>query len=290
VRLPEDERTVAKRRDRPLEDRWIVSRLLATAQETNKLLADFQINEAGRLLYEFFWSDYCDWYLEMAKVRLREGERSPLSVLAYVLQSSLRLLHPLMPFVTEAVWQHLRGAVEGLEPESIIVAPYPLGEGELDPEAEERIRVVMDVVRAIRNIRAERGVDPARFVEAYVAADGAMPALEASRPAVEMLARVRPLHLVAAGGLPSTGVASAVLAGAQVALPLAGLLDIEAERSKLTAQLREAEAEISRLEAKLANEEFRSKAPANVVAKEKERLVAAGARVDGLRLRLRELE
>jgi valyl-tRNA synthetase len=291
VRLPEDRRTVADRQDWPLEDRWIVSRALATAQQANKLLGQFDLNEAGKALREFFWDDYCDWYLEMAKVRLRDGDRTALPVLAYVLQSSLRMLHPLMPFVTEAVWQHLRGAVEGLEPESIIVAPYPLGEGDLDPEAEARIEVVRDVVRAIRNIRAERGVDPARYVEAYVSADGAMPALEAIRTVVETLARVRPLHLVAAAdALPSTGVASAVLTGAQVALPLAGLLDIEAERTKLTTQLAEAEADVKRLEAKLANQEFRSKAPEHVVAKEEERLAAAFSRAEGLRQRLRELE
>ncbi len=290
VRLPEEARTVAKRSDWPLEDRWIVSRALATAQETNKLLGEFQINEAGRLLYEFFWSDYCDWYLEMAKVRLRDGDRSPLPVLAYVLQSSLRLLHPIAPFVTEAVWQHLRGAVEGLEPESIMTATYTAGDGELDPGAEERMTVVMDVVRAIRNLRAERGVDPARFVEAYVSADGALPVLEASRPVVETLARVRPLHLVAASdALPSTGVASAVLADAQVALPLAGLLDIEVERNKLAGQLSEAEAEAERMETKLSNQEFRSKAPEQVVAREEEKLVATRARADGLRQRLKEL-
>jgi valyl-tRNA synthetase len=288
VRLPDD--AEANRGELPLEDRWILSKLSGTAQETNRFLGDFQINEAGRLLYEFFWSDYCDWYLEMAKVRLRDGDRSPLPILADVLQSSLRLLHPLMPFVTEAVWQHLRGAVEGLKPESIMVSPYPLGEGAADAEAEESIQLVMEVVRSIRNIRAERGVDPARFVEAYVSADGALPALEASRPVVETLARVRPLHLVSgAGDLPSSGVASAVLDGAQVALPLAGLLDIGAEREKLTKQLQEAEAEVSRMESKLADEQFRSKAPEHVIAREEEKAAAARSRAEGLRQRLQEL-
>ncbi len=291
VRLPAaPEVSKGERRDRPLEDRWIVSRTLATAQLTNKLISEFQINEAGRLLYDFIWSDYCDWYLEMAKVRLKAGDRSPLPILAYVLQSSLRLLHPIMPFMTEAVWQYLRGAVEGLEPESIMVAPFPLGAGELDPEAEASIEVVMDVVRAIRNIRAERGVDPARFVEAFVAADGARGILEAAGPLVETLARARPLHVVSAGGeMPSTGVASAVLAGAQVVVPLAALIDIEAERGKLTGQLKEAEAEIARLEGKLADGQFLSKAPEHVVAKEREKLAAAQARADGLRGRLAEL-
>ena len=290
IRLPEDKRTVEKRRDWPLEDRWIVSRVLATAQQTNKLLSEFQINEAGRLLYEFVWGDFCDWYLEMAKVRLREGDRSPLPVLAYVLQSSLRLLHPIMPFVTEAVWQYLRGSVDGLEPESIMVAPFPLGAGELDAEAEADIGVVMDVVRAIRNIRAERGVDPARFVEAYVAAEGARAVLEAARPLLETLARARPLRVLPAGAeMPSTGVASAVLDGAQVVVPLAALIDIETERGKLSTQLADAEAEIVRLEAKLADGQFLAKAPEHVIGKEREKLASAQARADGLRGRLAEL-
>jgi len=293
VRPPElnDSRTVAQRQEWSLEDRWIYSRSLRVQREVNSLLGDFQVNEAGRLLYEFFWNDYCDWYLEMAKVRLRAGDRSPLPVLAVVLQAAIRMLHPFMPFVTEAVWQHLRDRFEDPEAESIMICSYPQGISDPDPEAEEQIDVVTDVIRAVRNIRAERGVDPARFVEAHVcAADGALPALEASRALIEMLARVRPLHLVTrAAALPSTGVASAVLTGAQIALPLAGLVDLGAERTKLSTQLAEAEAEISRLENKLTDEQFRAKAPAPVVAKEEERLAAARARADGLSRRLLEL-
>ena len=276
--------------ERPLEDRWIVSRLRRTAREADKLLGEFQINEAARLLYEFFWSDYCDWYLEMAKVRLKAGDGSAVAVLVEVLESSLRLLHPFMPFVTEEVWQHLRQRVDRLS-EALIVAPWPRVDGEFDAEAEERIETVIDVIRAIRNIRAERGVDPGRYIEAYVAADGALPALEAARPMVEALARVRPLHLVPdAGATPKTAVASAVLSEAQVVLPLVGMIDVEAEGARLSAQLAEAENEVRRLEGKLGNEEFRSKAPREVVAREEERLAAARSRADGLRGRLGELD
>ncbi|HEV8573323.1 MAG TPA: class I tRNA ligase family protein, partial [Dehalococcoidia bacterium] len=273
-----------------LEDRWILSRLSHTASEVNKLLSELQINEAARALYEFFWGDYCDWYVEMAKVRLKAGDALAQPVLVQVLESSMRLLHPFMPFVTEAVWQHLRGAVEGLGPDSIMTAEYPMGDGAIDAEAEQRMQTVIEIVRAIRNIRAERGVDPGRYVEAYVSSDGALPALEAARPMLEALARVRPLHLVSdAAATPKTAVASAVLARAQVVLPLAGLIDVAAERSRLSAQLTEAEGEVRRLEGKLANEQFRSKAPADVVAREEERLAAARRRVEGLRGRLGEL-
>jgi valyl-tRNA synthetase len=282
-RVKDDGATIA------LEDRWILSRLGRTAADANKLLGEFQINEAARLLYEFFWSDYCDWYLEMAKVRLKAGDGSALAVLVEVLESSLRLLHPFMPFVTEEVWQHLRQRVEGLS-EALIIAPWPRVDGEFDTEAEDRIETVIEVIRAIRNIRAERGVDPGRYIEAYIAADGALPALEAARPMVEALARVRPLHLVPdARATPKTAVASVVLSEAQVVLPLVGMIDVEAERTRLSAQLAEAKNEVLRLEGKLGKEEFRAKAPREVVAREEDRLAAARSRAEGLRERLAEL-
>ncbi|MEE8346128.1 MAG: valine--tRNA ligase [Dehalococcoidia bacterium] len=293
VRLPEADGsvTVDQRSGWPLEDRWIYSRVLGVMRDGNKLLGDFQIGEYGRLLYDFFWSDYCDWYLEMAKVRLKAGDRSPLPILAAVLQTCLRLLHPVMPFVTEAVWQHLREHIEEPEAESLMVCSFPEGDSDPDPKVEERMDVVMDVVRAIRNIRADRHVDASRYVEAYIAADGAAPDLEAARPILESLARVRPLHLVRdASETPKSDVASTVLAQAQVVLPLAGLIDVDAERERLSKQMAEAEADVGRIEGKLAKAAFREKAPAAVVAREEERLAAAQARLEGLRQRLSELE
>jgi len=275
-----------------LEDRWIMSRLQRLVTEVDKLLSGFQIGEAGRRLHEFLWSEYADWYVEMAKVRLKAGDSSPLPVLAHVLDTCLRLLHPFMPFVTEAVWQNLRDHLAWAQDEALIVAAWPKAERLwMDRDAETKTQVVMEVVRAIRNMRADRGVDPSRYVEVYVASDGARPVLEAARPILESLARVRPLHLVAdTSAAPSTGVASTVLPEAQVVLPLAGLVDLEADRAHLSKELREAEAEVGRLEGKLANEAFRAKAPREVVAKEKERLAATRARLDGLRQRLAELE
>jgi valyl-tRNA synthetase len=269
-----------------------MSRLQRLVTEVDRLLNRFQLGEAGHRLHEFLWSEYADWYIEMAKVRLKAGDRSPLPVLAHVLDTCLRLLHPFMPFVTEALWQNLRGPIDWADEEALIVAPWPKGERAwVDREAEAKAQLVMDVVRAIRNIRADRQVDPSRYVEAYVAADGARPVLEAARPILESLARVRPLHLIGdAGEAPKSGVASAVLAQAQVVLPLAGLIDLEEERARLSKQQAEVEAEVKRLEGKLANAAFREKAPAAVVAGEEEKLTAARARLEGLRRRLAELE
>jgi len=284
---------LAGREAMPLEDRWIMSRLHRTAAEVEKLMVGFQVGEAGRRLHDFFWGELCDWYIEMAKVRLKADDRSPLPVLAQVLDASLRLLHPFMPFVTEEVWQHLRPHLSSPEAEALIVAPWPLvDEGWYDGEADAQAGLVLDIVRAIRNIRAERGVEPSRFVEVYVvAAPSSRGAAEASRPVIEALARARPLHVVdGADAAPREEAVAVILQGAEVVLPLAGLLDIEAERARLRGQAAQAEAEVQRLEAKLANEQFRSRAPQEVVAKEEGKLAAARARLEGLQARLGELK
>jgi valyl-tRNA synthetase len=283
---------LAQREAMPLEDRWIMSRLHRTAAEVEKLLGDFQVGEAGRRLHDFFWGELCDWYIEMAKVRLKADDRSPLPVLAHVLDASLRLLHPFMPFVTEEVWQHLKPHLPSPEAEALIVAPWPRADERwYDSEAEGQAGLVLDVIRAIRNIRAERGVEPARFVEAYVvAAPASRVAAEASRPVIEALARARPLHIVdGASAAPREEAVAVILQGAEVVLPLAGLLDVDAERARLRGQADQAESEVQRLTAKLANEQFRSRAPQEVVAKEEGKLASARARLEGLQARLREL-
>ncbi|HZP25902.1 MAG TPA: class I tRNA ligase family protein, partial [Dehalococcoidia bacterium] len=275
----------------PLEDRWILSRLQRTIAEVERQLNAFQPGEAGKRLYEFLWSEYCDWYLEMAKVRLRAGDTSALPVLAYVLDQSLRLLHPFIPYVTEAIWQNLRPRLSWAESDALIVAAWPKAERRWqDTEAEAQAALLMQVVRTIRNIRAEKDVEASRWVEAYLAPESDGSYLAAATEIVETLARTRPLHLLAGkDDLPHSGVVTAVLSGAQLALPLAGLVDIVAERERLGKQLAEAQQDVQRLEGKLANTEFRSKAPAAVVAKEEERLAAARSRLESLLQHLAEL-
>jgi len=275
----------------PLEDRWIMSRLNRVTAEVDRALTGFQLGEAGRQAHDFLWGEYCDWYLEMAKVRLAAGDRSPLPLLTHVLDMALRLLHPYMPFVTEAAWQGLSPHLAEPNVEALIVAPYPQAEGEWwDDEAEEQAQSVIDVIRAVRNIRAEHGVEPARHVEAYVIADGMRPALEASQALIVALARVRPLHIVSrAGDAPQEAVVTAVLKDSQVVLPMGGMFDLEAERQRLEKQIAAAEAEVARLQGKLTNLEFLAKAPPPVVEREREKLAAAEARLAGLRERLRQI-
>jgi valyl-tRNA synthetase len=299
------ERTASGPGDLPLEDRWILSRVEGLARSVDGLMRRFELGEAARQVYEFVWGDFCDWYIEIAKVRVRgegrppsgapgagedPGAPSPLPVLAYVLDRSLRLLHPTMPFVTEELWQALQERIEGSNEGALIVAAYPRGTGYADAAAEREMTALIDVVRAIRNIRAEKKVEPARFIEAYVVADGASATFEAGRPYIETLARVRPLHVVAeTTGAPREQVATAVLEGATAIVPLAGLYDVEAERVRLQKQIADAEQEAGRLEAKLANEGFRTKAPAAVVAAEEGRLDALRGRLDALRKSMSEL-
>jgi valyl-tRNA synthetase len=281
----------------PVEDRWILSRLDRVTAEVDQQMNDFALNEAAQRLYDFLWSEYCDWYVEMAKVRLREGQgprakgqvADPRPVLVHVLEQGLRLLHPYMPYVTEELWQRLRPFMASADAEALIVVPFPQADASSrDEEAERQVDDMIEIVRAIRNIRSEKNVEASRAIEAFVVpSTGSGRAIDTLL--VEALARVQPLRIVTEGEAPSDGVATAVLPHAQVIVPLVGLLDVEAERARLEKEIAEAEQYISRLTAKLSNEQFRSRAPADVVAAEEERRASAQTRLEGLKRALSEL-
>ena len=278
----------------PLEDRWILSRharLVATVEE---LLEKFELAEALRRLRDFFWEEFADWYIEFSKVRVRDGDRSSLPVLVGVLDSLLRLFHPFMPFVTEEIW----GRLLRVRPDDdgaplLIVARYPEAAPRarwLDEEAEREFQAVQDFVRAIRNVRSEKRVEAGRWVEAYVVGAEAYAAAQRLKPAIEQLARARPLHVVEApDDAPSDGVVATVLPVGRVVVPLGGLVDLDAERLRLGSQIERLSREIDRLETKLANEQFRTRAPAAVVAKEEERLATARRQRAGFEGSLAEL-
>jgi valyl-tRNA synthetase len=275
-----------------IEDRWILSRLERVVGDVDALLRKFELAEALRQARDFFWDEFADWYIELAKVRVRAGDRTPLPVLVHVLDQTLRLLHPFLPFVTEEIWQRL--TVVRPDPDgapALIVARYPQpGHGVRDDEAERQLAAVQDFVRAIRNVRAEKRVDAGRWVEAYVVGAEAADTARALAASIEQLARVRPLHVVtSAEETPSDGVVTSVLDVGSVVLPMAGLFDLDVERERLRKQIGEAGADVERQERKLANEQFRAKAPADVVAKEEERLATARGRLEGLRASLAEL-
>jgi valyl-tRNA synthetase len=283
---------LARQASMPAEDRWIMSRLDKLTANTERLMSRFDLGEAGRGMHDFVWDEFCDWYLEIAKIRLRSGdEASPLPVLLHCLDTALRLLHPYVPYVTDEIWSGsgaLREHLESTDAPSIMVAAYPEHSGAwVDEAAESELGTVMDIVRAIRNLRRERNIDAGRWIEAFVATNDD---LSHHLPAIETLARVRPLRLVAAAReAPSEAVATAVLDRATVVIPLAGIFDASAERSNLEKQRDQARAEAERLRSQLSNESFTSRAPENIVQDARDRLTAAESRLAGAEQRLREL-
>lgn len=277
----------------PVEDRWILSRLNLLNQNVDRLVGRFELAEALRQIRDFFWDEFADWYIEIAKVRVRAGDRSPVPVLMHVLDRTLRLLHPFMPFVTEEIWQRL--AV--ISPDSngatqLIVASYPEPDiFRINERSETAFGAIQEFVRAIRNIRAEKRVDAGRWVEAYIVADEMAPTANELRMAIQQLARVKPLHIVATSEeVPNDGVVSSVLDLGQVTLPMAGLFDADTERIRIGKQVEQVEGEMEVIERKLANEQFIVKAPADVVQRERDRLEAARYRLLGLNQSLSEIE
>jgi valyl-tRNA synthetase len=255
----------------------------------DQLMEDFHFGEAQRQVHDFIWGEFCDWYIEIAKLRLKD-ENPPLPVLAHVLETSLRLLHPFMPFITEEIWHNLKGHVDRDIGESIMVAPYPVAdEAVMDDMAERDMEVVIEVVRAIRNTRAEFKVEPSKWIEALVATADARPAIEAQAQAIEALARVRPLIVIGSDDGRPDNCKTIVLKGAEVILPMAGMIDVDTERARLEKQIADSDADIARLETRLSDEKFLSKAPPPVVDKERERLATQQDKASRLRERLAEL-
>jgi valyl-tRNA synthetase len=263
-----------------VEDRWILSRLSRTETTVDKMMSDFQFGEALSAIYDFLWNEYCDWYIELAKVRLNPENKeavSPLPVLINVLETALRLLHPFMPFVTEELWQNLKSRLpaEWQKTESIMIAKYPQADKDaVDTGAENIIESVIDITRAIRNIRAENKVDPTKWIAADIYSGKLAAAIIPYASAIQSLAKVKPLEFKdgRVTGAQSEKFAVAVLKEADVIVPMASMIDLAVEREKILKEIAQIDADVARLEIRLKDEAFLSKAPAPVVAKEKERL------------------
>jgi valyl-tRNA synthetase len=269
-------------------DRWIMSRLDGVTASSTDLLATYQFGEAARQIQDFIWSELCDWYIEAAKVRLRGSDEERLAVaqtLAFVLERSVRLLHPFMPFVTEALWQALPHTGD-----SIMVAAWPEAV-HVDTEAEATFTTLIELVRGIRNARAESGVEVGRWIEAEVFAGPQMAALTEVRRELASLTRIAPDKLVILASEPrSVPQALTVIAGnVSAALPLAGMIDLEVERERLRREIAEAEAERGRASAQLGNEAFVARAPEKVIEVQRRRLATAEEQIAVLSQRLVEL-
>ena len=265
-----------------LEDRWILSRLNRVAAQVQRFMDEYQFGEAQRVLHDFMWNEYCDWYLEMCKVRLHAGnagEESPIPVLAFVLERVLRLLHPFMPFITEEIWQSLMSYLpdDSERPPALMVAPYPEDDpAKFDEKAESDVGAVTEMVRSIRNLRAEFRIQPNQSIEAIVDAPEISRVVEAEADAIKTLAQVDPLKVVAdqpaADRGDSSQQVSLVLAKGTVTVPLRGLVDLAQEKVRLSKELEQIGATQERLSARLREAEFLAKAPEDVIERERQRL------------------
>jgi valyl-tRNA synthetase len=259
-----------------LADRWILSRLQHVQNEVTRLLESWQLGEAGRQLYEFMWNEYCDWYIEAAKVRLSDGASAQATrqVLAFVLEQSLRLLHPYLPFLTETIWQNLPalGGTGATGPRALIATQWPQLDGYADRAADDAFGRLQEIVRAIRNVRAEYGVEPARRIAARISAGEQAAILQQNDALLLALARLDGNSLQIASELPAPDKAvTLAIGGVTVYLPLAGLVDLAAERSRLQKEIEGLEGQLRKLEGLLNNPGFVNKAAANVVERERNR-------------------
>lgn len=255
-------------------DRWILSRLQTTIETVTEAIDAFRMSDATTALYEFTWSEFCDWYVELAKPRMHAGDETVKAVLREVLSTVLGLLHPFMPFITEEIYAQLV-AQELVEPvETLLRTEWPRARAELrDAKAETEMALVMEVIRTVRNMRAELGVPPAKKAERLFihASAGQAPILGAMRGAIAFLTRSEQVDIsTTAEDIPQA--ASGVAGENTILLPLAGLLDIQKEIERLAKEQKQLQGERERLEGQLANEAFVSKAPGHVVDKLRNRV------------------
>lgn len=256
-----------------LADKWILSRCNQTVATVTRFMEKYELGEAARTLYDFIWNEFCDWYIELVKPRLygkdQESRSTAQYVLSFVLGNTMKLLHPFMPFITEEIWQHLPH-----ERETIMLSPWPESSAELDyPESEQKMELLMNVIRAIRNIRGEMNVAPSRKAEVIIAANSeeAIHTLETGLPYIESLANAGPVKIELSLPQKPEKAATAITGGVEIFMPLAGLIDFDVEIQRLEKEMKTVTADLERIERKLANPGFLQKAPTHVVAKEKEK-------------------
>jgi valyl-tRNA synthetase len=288
-----------------LHDRWIISRLNKTAIEIHAALAGYQFHEAVQTLYHFFWDDFCDWYIELSKNEVtaeEPGERrtAARSRLLSVLEQALRLLHPFMPYITEELWQRLPGigksslhpAYADAEP-TIMLAAYPEGDASLvDEQVEFEMQAIIDLISRVRNIRSEMNIKPAERIAIIVGAPDAKlrKVYEASGDQISRLVRASSLSIAEQLEAPRASARAVLTGGAQLAVPLEGLIDFEQERQRLKKEQDKLQAESDKLEAQLQNPNFVERAPAERVAEVRDRIADIAQRKSQLQQTLDNLQ
>ena len=264
-----------------LADRWIRSRLAHAVDSARSGLKDYRLDTHAQALYEFSWYEYCDWYLELSKAVLQSDtaseaeKRGTRRTLVEVLETTLRALHPLMPFITEEIWLRTAPAL-GIHATTIMRQPYPVAAAR-DEAAEAELGWVQQVVLGLRRIRGEMDIAPGKRFAVLVkdASPVELARLAANTRAIERLANTEPPQVVApSAATPESAVA--LVDQMQLLVPMAGLIDVAAEIGRLEKQRARVAAEVAKAEAKLSKESFVANAPPAVVAQERERIAKFG--------------
>ncbi len=270
-----------------LHDRWIVSRLNKTAQDLNRAIDSYEFHQAVQSLYHFFWDDFCDWYIELVKADVTAEQESAARTdsrtrLLTVLEQALRLLHPFMPYITEELWQRLPGdkrlheAYEGAEP-SVMLTAYPEAHAELiDEVAESEMQAIIELISRVRNIRSEMNIKPAERVKIVVGSpdENLRRVFESAREQIARLVRASEISVGDRLDAPKASARAVLTGGAELAVPLEGLIDFEQERRRLQREQEKLQAEAAKLEAQLGNPNFVSRAPVERVNEVRDRIAA----------------
>lgn len=276
--------------DLTLADRWILARLQTTIADVTRLFERFEFGEAGRILYSFIWDDYCDWYIEMTKEQLQDKDAANTttkSILVFVLDQFLRLLHPIMPFVTEEIWQQIGG-----QDKSIVVADYPrVMEAYQDSQVEAQMAQLMELIRAVRTIRNEMNTPLSKPVDLYIKVQDAagQVLLEANQAYIKRFCNPAQLVISQAPEHPEE-VVTQVLSFAEILMPLKGLIKLEDELARLEGEQAKLEKEVARIDGKLSNEKFVSRAPEQVVAEERNKRQGYLSQLETVKERIQQVK
>jgi valyl-tRNA synthetase len=275
-------------------DRWIRGRLDHTTTKMREHFDAYRLDLAAQAVYEFTWHEFCDWYLELSKPVLQSDDASPAlkrgarETLVTTLEALLRLLHPLMPFVTEEIWQQV-APIAGIDGDTIMRQPYPRAEGQVDAAAVGDIEWVRKFIVGIRQIRGEMDISPGKGLTVIM--DNSTPddrrRAEQHAPLLKRVGRIDQVEILESGEAPTS--ATALLGETRLLVPMKGLIDVDAERARLTKQLDKVRAEKAKAAGKLGNDNFVNNAPAAVVEQERQRLDDFSKQIDALNDQLDKL-
>ena len=273
-----------------LSDKWILNRLQKAIRDTKKGLEEYKFNESAGIIYQFFWHELCDWYIEIIKPRLAASakeRKTAQSVLLYVMENSLRLLHPFMPFITEELWQQLPH-----KGESIMAAEYPeFNEALLNEENEKEMNLIMGISRGIRNIRSEMNISLAKKLDVILRTgdEKKLQMIERQNLYISELSRLKNLSITRNGKEPKMA-ATAVVEDIEIFVLLEGVIDIQEERNRLSRELEKINSDIATLNKRLSNRDFINRAPKDVVEKDKEKYQALTATAEKIQQNINKIQ